>query len=70
LPLKGLFISTFSLVILFLLVDHARIHNGKLASVKDFQNALHNIVKSHEGLIVAVALFTVGALTGLLLGAS
>ena len=69
-PLKGLLLSTFSLVILFLLVDHARIHNGKLGSVKDFQNALHNIVKSHEGLIVAVALFTVGTLTGLFLGGS
>ena len=65
---KGLFISTFALVIIFLLVDHARIHDGKLASIKDFQNALHNLVKSHEGLIVAIILFLVGTLTGLFVG--
>lgn len=67
---KGLFISTFSLVVIFLLLDHARIHDGKMASLHDFQNALHNIVKSHEGLIVAILLFLVGGLTGLVLGGS
>ena len=65
---KGLFISTFAVVILFLLADHARIHDGKMASIKDFQNALHNLVKSHEGLIVAILLFTIGSLTGLFIG--
>jgi hypothetical protein len=66
--IKGALISVFSAVVLFLLVDHARIHEGKMATVHDFHNALHNIVKSHEGLIVAVVLFLIGALTGIYAG--
>ena len=62
---KGLFLASFLGIIAFLLVDHARIHNGKFATIEDFRNAIFNCVKSHEGIIFITVVFMIGFLTGL-----
>lgn len=54
-------------VVLFLFLHHRLIHKGSLFSLDDFKNALWNIIKSHEGLIILATLLYIGSLTGMIL---
>lgn len=51
----------FSGLIVALLIHHYLIH-GYLYDAKDFSNAVFNLFKSHEGLIVVIVLLSIGAL--------
>ena len=66
-PLKFLLGIAYLIVIVFLLADHARLHEGKLASVDDFRSAIFNAVKSHEGIIFVATIFFIGCVTGALI---
>lgn len=66
-PLKFILLIVYVILVGFLLFDHARTHDGKIATVKDFRNAIFNAVKSHEGLIFVATVFYIGCLVGTLL---
>jgi hypothetical protein len=65
-PLKFVLAIAYLIIVVFLLLDHRRIHD-KFATVEDFRNAIFNCVKSHEGLIFVATVFYVGCIIGTLL---
>jgi len=65
-PLKFVLAIAYVIIVIFLILDHKRIH-GNFATVEDFSNALFNCVKSHEGLIIVATIFYIGCLVGTLL---
>ena len=49
-------------VIIGLFIHHAFTHDGQFFSTDDFSNAIVNLLKSHEGVIILLLLILMGVL--------
>lgn len=48
----------------FILLHHADIHDGLFYEEHDLQNAIYNLIKSHEGFLVLIGIVGTSAVTG------